>query len=60
MTTPASFGRIAPTNYTELVGGAIDYFELSGAHSAAQVLRVESTAGGAPSWTLRIAILRVQ
>jgi hypothetical protein len=60
VTTPVSFGTIAPTNYTGLVGGGIDYFELSGVHSAAQVLRVESTAGGVPSWTLRIAILRVQ
>jgi hypothetical protein len=59
-TTPLSFGTIAPTNYTGMVGGGVDYFELSGVHGAAQVLSIESTAGGAPPWTLRIAIVRVQ
>jgi uncharacterized protein YjdB len=60
VTTTVSFGTIAPTNYTGLVGGGIDYFELAGVHSAAQVMRVQSTTGGAPSSTLRIALLRVQ
>jgi hypothetical protein len=60
VTTPLALGTIGPTSYTGLVGGGIEYFELSGVHTDAQVIRVQSTAGGDPSSALRIALVRVQ
>jgi len=58
--TALSFGNIAPDTYPGLVGGGIDYFEVSGPHTAAQVIRIRSGTGGAPPPDLRLAVVRVQ
>jgi hypothetical protein len=60
VTTQFQLGTIAPRVRTGLVGGGVSYFELSGMHTAGQVVRLESTVGGAPPNSIRMAIVRVQ
>jgi hypothetical protein len=60
VTTQFQLGTIAPTVRTGLVGGGVSYFELSGMHTAGQVVGLGSTVGGAPPATIRMAIVRVQ
>ena len=52
-----SFGTV---NVPTIVGGGVVYFTLTGSHTQAQLLRLQSTLGGAPSAALRVAIARVQ
>lgn len=60
VTTPLSFGTFGPVQRNGLVGGGIDYFEITGNNAAGLAVRLESVSGGAPSSVLRMAILRVQ
>lgn len=57
--TPLGFGSFS-TTLAGLRGGAHAYYELSGAAPERQLLALRSTAGGAPSPLLRIAIARLQ
>ncbi len=60
MPVPLGLGTIAPQVRDGIVGGGVDYYELTGLHSGGQVLRVESTLGGPPPGTIHVAIVRVQ
>lgn len=55
-----SFGSFAPVAVTTLRGGGVLWYEISGTQTAAQLLRLETNGGGAPSSTLRIAVARLQ
>jgi hypothetical protein len=57
--TPLPFGAFT-AQQLGVRGGANAYFELSGSATAAQVLNLRATGGGAPSSQLRIAIARLQ
>jgi hypothetical protein len=57
---PVSFGSVAATSVPSIVGGGVKYFEFSGTHTKAQLLRLEAAGGGAPASTLRVAIARLQ
>ncbi|HVG45798.1 MAG TPA: IPT/TIG domain-containing protein [Longimicrobium sp.] len=58
--TPLSFGTFAPLASATLRGGGTRYFEFSGTHAAAQLLRLEASGGGTPSTDLRVAVARLQ
>ncbi|HKP75054.1 MAG TPA: IPT/TIG domain-containing protein, partial [Longimicrobiaceae bacterium] len=51
--TPLAFGTFAPLASTTMRGGGTRYYEFSGTHSAAQLLRLEASGGGTPSTDLR-------
>jgi hypothetical protein len=55
-----AFGSVAATSVPSIVGGGVKYFEFSGTHTKAQLLRLEASGGGAPASTLRVAIARLQ
>jgi hypothetical protein len=58
--TPLSFGTFAPLASATMRGGGQRYYEFSGTHSAAQLLRLEASGGGTPSTNLRVAVARLQ
>jgi hypothetical protein len=58
--TPLAFGTFAPLASATLRGGGTRYFEFSGTHAAAQLLRLEASGGGTPSTNLRVAVARLQ
>jgi IPT/TIG domain len=58
--TPLSFGTFAPLASTTMRGGGTRFFEFSGTHSAAQLLRLEASGGGTPSSNLRVAVARLE
>ena len=58
--TPLSFGTFAPLASATIRGGGTRYYEFSGTHSAAQLLRLEASGGGTPSTNLRLAVARLQ
>ncbi|HET7461626.1 MAG TPA: IPT/TIG domain-containing protein [Longimicrobium sp.] len=58
--TSVAFGSFAPLTVGSLSGGSVKYYLLSGTQSAAQLLKLQSTGGGAPSSDLRVAIARLQ
>jgi uncharacterized protein YjdB len=60
VTTPLSFGTFAALQRSALVGGGVDYFEITGTNAAGQAIILQSLSGGAPAGALRMAILRVQ
>ncbi|MBW3654522.1 MAG: IPT/TIG domain-containing protein [Gemmatimonadetes bacterium] len=55
-----SFGSVAATSVPSIVGGGVKYFEFTGTHTKAQLLRLEASGGGTPPSTLRVAIARLQ
>jgi hypothetical protein len=55
-----SFGSVAATSVPSIAGGGVKYFEFSGTHAKAQLLRLEASGGGSPASTLRVAIARLQ
>lgn len=55
-----SFGTFAPTTITTLRGGGSLWYEISGTQTQPQLLRLESSGGGTPPTTLRMAITRVE
>jgi hypothetical protein len=55
-----AFGSVGLTSVPSIVGGGVKYFEFSGTHTQAQLLRLEASGGGAPPSTLRVAIARLQ
>ncbi|HEX9937837.1 MAG TPA: IPT/TIG domain-containing protein [Longimicrobium sp.] len=58
--TPLSFGSVASLSTLTMRGGGTRYYEFSGTHSAAQLLRLEANGGGTPSTNLRLAVARIQ
>jgi hypothetical protein len=58
--TPLSFGSVAPLVSLTMRGGGTRYYEFSGTHSAAQLLRLEASGGGTASSSLRVAVARLQ
>jgi len=58
--TSVAFGTFAPLTVSSLYGGSVKYYTISGTQSAAQLVKLQSTGGGAPPADLRIAIARVQ
>jgi hypothetical protein len=58
--TALGFGSFAPVTVPQLYGGGVRWYELSGMHSAAQLVRLQGSGGGALPSTVRIAIARVQ
>jgi hypothetical protein len=54
-----SYGNF-DVNLTTLQGGAFAIFDLTGVQSAKQLIQLESTGGGDPPSTVRIAIVRIQ
>jgi hypothetical protein len=58
--TPFSFGAFSPVNVTELQGGGVLWYEVSGTQSAAQLIRMLGNAGGSLPSSIRMAITRVQ
>ncbi|MFL5537952.1 MAG: hypothetical protein ACJ8J0_03125, partial [Longimicrobiaceae bacterium] len=50
----------APLASATMRGGGTRYYEFSGTHSAAQLLRLEASGGGTPSSNLRVAVARLQ
>ncbi|HYH78520.1 MAG TPA: hypothetical protein VEX86_01945, partial [Longimicrobium sp.] len=58
--TALAYGSFAPLTVDPLYGGAVKYYTFSGTQSAAQLVRLTSTGGGAPSGDLRVAIARLQ
>lgn len=55
-----SFGSFNATTITTLRGGGVLWYEISGNHTAAQLLRLQTNTGGLPSSTLRVAVTRIQ
>lgn len=54
-----NFGNFLVT-VNALRGGTAAHFEISGAQSAAQLIAIQATNGGAPDPQLRVAVFRVQ
>ena len=62
-TTPLTFGSVAPFNVPTLRGGGVAWFEISGSHTAPQLIRLGGGTAAAPialGSTIRIAIGRVE
>ena len=55
-----TFGAAPSTKGMTLPGGGSTWYELSGTQAAAQLLRLEGSAGGALPSNLRLAIARLQ
>ena len=58
--TGLAFGSFAPLTTASLSGGGVQYYTFSGTQSAAQLVKLTATGGGAPSSDLRVAIARLQ
>jgi hypothetical protein len=58
--TALSFGAIPTVDVPSVAGGGVAYFELSGEHARAQVLRLRGRQGEPLPPTLRLAIARLQ
>lgn len=54
------FGSISTPDVATIYGGGVQLFELSGTQTAAQLLRLRGSGGGALGSTIRLAIVRVQ
>jgi hypothetical protein len=54
------FGSFGPIAVNGIVGGGVRIFELSGAHTANQTLRLRGAADSALPTTVRVAIARIQ
>lgn len=54
------FGPFTPLNVTNVAGGGVAYFELTGTQNAPQLLKLTSLVGGAPPSNLRVAVARVK
>jgi hypothetical protein len=57
---PLTFGAVGTVDVPVVVGGGVAYFELSGEHARAQLLRLRGPDGGALPPTLRLAIARLR
>jgi hypothetical protein len=57
---PLTFGAVGSVDVPFVAGGGVAYFELSGQHARAQLLRLQGTDGGALPSTLRLAVARLQ
>ncbi|HEX9935725.1 MAG TPA: IPT/TIG domain-containing protein [Longimicrobium sp.] len=55
-----AFGSFNATTITTLRGGGVLWYEISGNHTAPQLLRLQTNTGGLPSSTLRVAVTRIQ
>ena len=58
--TALTLGSFGTVGVPSVAGGGVAYFELSGTHSAKQLLKLAGSGGGAIPSTLRVAIARVQ
>jgi hypothetical protein len=58
--TPLGFGPVAPLSASGLTGGGVVYYEFSGTHASAQLLRLTGAEGGALPSTLGVAVARLQ
>lgn len=58
--TALSLGSVGTVSVGTLVGGGVSYFELSGTHTAPQLIRLRGTGGSALPANLRVAIARVE
>jgi hypothetical protein len=58
--TALSYGAFAPLTVPELYGGGVRWYQFSGVHTAAQLVRLQGSGGAALPSTVRIAIARVQ
>ena len=58
--TSFAFGSFAPLAQGGISGGGARYYTFSGTQTAAQLVKLTSTGGGAPSSNLRVAIARLQ
>jgi hypothetical protein len=58
--TALGFGSFAPLTQASISGGGVKYYTFSGTQGAAQLVKLTSTGGGAPSSSLRVAIARLQ
>lgn len=58
--TQFGFGTFTANSITTLRGGGVLWYELSGSHTKAQLLRMQGNSGAAVPTTLRLAITRVQ
>jgi hypothetical protein len=54
-----TLGAIGTVSVPAVAGGGVQYFELSGMHGAAQILRLQGSGGGTLPSTLRVAIARL-
>ncbi|HVH12746.1 MAG TPA: hypothetical protein VM759_06835, partial [Longimicrobium sp.] len=55
-----TLGAFGTVDGPDVVGGGVAYFELSGEHVGAQILRLQGPEGGPLPSTLRMAIARLQ
>jgi hypothetical protein len=55
-----AFGSFNATTITTLRGGGVLWYEISGNHTAPQLLRLQTNTGGFPSSNLRVAVTRIQ
>lgn len=58
--TQYSFGSIAAPTITTLRAGGVIWYEVSGTHTQAQLLRLRGQGGGALPSTVRVAVARLQ
>jgi hypothetical protein len=58
--TAAAFGSFGPLSVPSIVGGGVAYYQLTGTHTAPQLLKLEAAGGGAPPATLRMAVARLE
>ena len=58
--TAFTFGNFAPANVTNMYGGGALFYQISGTHTAPQLVRLLGNAGAALNSNIRIAIARVE
>jgi hypothetical protein len=54
-----TIGAIGTVSTPSIAGGGVKYYELSGMHGAAQILKLQGSGGGTLPSTLRVAIARL-
>jgi hypothetical protein len=54
-----TIGAIGTVSTPSIAGGGVKYYELSGMHGAAQILKLQGAGGGTLPSTLRVAIARL-